>query len=152
VTYDYVAGFVDGEGSISIAAEKHRNKRNIAFRPMLSVSNTHRGVLDEIRDFLSTGRVHLHRRRDEKHRQSYVLHVSGPGLLTVLQELAPRLIVKRAQAEVVIEFMQRRKLLRTRRIGEKEIAMVERLRTLNARPAHKGRPIRDLSPHRAGMP
>lgn len=127
-------------------------KRAPYFRPVLTISNNHRGVLDEMVAFMETGKVYVHREADERWRQAHVLHVKGPPLLPVLLRLQPLLIVKGEQASIAIEFIERRAIQRTRPLSEIDFDLVRRIRTANNRSPQKGSAITPLPHKLLGLP
>ncbi len=50
ITPQYLAGFMDGEGSIMIARSSARNSNRVHYRARVDVANTDRRVLEEVRD------------------------------------------------------------------------------------------------------
>ena len=52
MTLDYIAGFFDGEGSVTLS----RDRKDAKFKsPMVSFSNNIRGILEDIQQFLNLG-------------------------------------------------------------------------------------------------
>jgi hypothetical protein len=143
MTWDYLAGLFDGEGSICMAGGKC-NRQHLVYRVNFTVSNNHEGVLRQARAFIGMGSVVSRTRPSPLHRQSWVLSVSGYRLLPILKRLAPRTIIKRPQLALAVAYIERRKRLRTRPYDEVDYDMVREMRRLNNRAPGKGRPLRDL--------
>lgn len=95
MTWDYVAGFFDGEGSLVFPNAKNRPR---SYPPVLSISQVDRRPLDGLRDFIGDGKVELREqsRTAHGHRPIHVYTLSRVATLRrVLPELARRCIVKR---------------------------------------------------------
>lgn len=104
MNWDYLAGFIDGEGSLCISYSRGR------YTAHLDIGNTNKPVLDAIRDFLAqydvkTGFTKIvpdGRTVDPK--QAWAIHVSGKGIDYLLPILEPRLIVKQEQVRTLMKF------------------------------------------------
>lgn len=128
----YLAGFADGEGSITIF--QYRGRDQLRF----DVYNTQREVLDWIADTFG-GCVHEVGRSREGWKQEYVW-APGPQLAaTILEACLPYLKVKRKQAEL---FISHAATSRKRGAGFKSIpvhiatfraSVVEKIQALNKR-------------------
>lgn len=145
--WSYVAGFLDGEGSISLArGGSYRYKgvrREPTYRPAVSLSNTNREVLDAIATFVGIGKVHVHR-EERGNKTGFVYMLTGQRASKLLAGVLPHLIVKREQAEIALAFIERRAAQRTRPFTDEDYDFVRRMRTVNARAPGRGTPIRPL--------
>lgn len=102
VSWDYLAGFVDGEGCFS--AYHHRNTRL-----HLSITNTDFNVLDDISKFIED-RIGIRNSvrttsNDSTRRTCYRIYLGPPTLRLILPQLKERLIVKKFQAEIMLEIL-----------------------------------------------
>src|SRR3989338_2174684 len=99
MTWDYIAGFIDGEGSIV--------KRKRVYN--LLISQTQFEVLEEIRKFIGCGLVHALGRR-KSHWKDAWLYNAGGGKNTyyILENVANKLIVKRDLAIRVLHELKLR--------------------------------------------
>ncbi|ARK07486.1 hypothetical protein LAV_00110 [Sphingobium phage Lacusarx] len=98
----YLAGFLDGEGTIGLFKTSGANAFKV---PCISVSSTDRYLLD----------AYVHRfgghiqtkasKRPENHRQAYEYRLRGPKAICAISELFPYLRhhVKRARATMILE-------------------------------------------------
>ena len=107
MTWEYLAGFVDGEGHISVrnGAVNGGVRLNIA-----QAGDVGKCVLLTIREFLLARGItptqvrEIHRRPG--HLQCYVLEVTKRAeLMKVLKRLLPHLIVKKVVAQDVLRFL-----------------------------------------------
>lgn len=65
----YLAGLIDGEGSI-VAAKKRKSDGRITWR--LQVVNTHLGVIEWVKTVTGTGGIITAKRRNIKHADLYI--------------------------------------------------------------------------------
>jgi len=144
MNWDYLAGFFDGEGSICFAAGK-ANKEHVVYRLAFTLSNNRREVLDLACAFLGFGRVYRRARKEGRHRPSWDYKATGHGLLPALRELEPRLLIKRPQVLLAIQFIEHRAAgARTRPYSEADYQFIQEMRRLNDRAPGKGKPLRKL--------
>lgn len=100
----WLAGFWDGEGTISIA------RRSTYYIPFCSVVNTDKDVIDYICDILNDYeieyRVDYREFREELNcKPSWTIRLeSRPRVMSLLSILAQYLVGKRKQAELVTEW------------------------------------------------
>lgn len=97
----YIAGIVDGEGSIMLVVRRD----TVAVR--LAVTNSHRGVLDWLVETTGVGRVQDHRAEGTTNRATWMWMLNGDGVTSVLAQIRPYMIVKTEQADLAIETQNR---------------------------------------------
>lgn len=93
VSPEYLAGFVDGEGCLSVVGS------SVAVR----VTNTNKDLLEEIAGQWG-GSVAVHHDGDEKRRRCYIWRVFGVQAAEVLRCTLPHLRDKRVQALLLQEY------------------------------------------------
>ena len=98
----YMAGFLDGDGNISIEGARIGAKHQ-SWALSICYYNCNIEVLEKIQSWLGTGSIY-ERKRTSKWRINYRLKVRGVSARDVLAEIFPYLIVKREQASVAMEF------------------------------------------------
>src|SRR5258706_6119918 len=99
-TAAYLAGLVDGEGSITLSAE-HRGERR---RIVVSISNTDRSLLEFVRECIGAGRITAKRTYSERHTPSFAYKVTNRQALDLLSQIASYLKTYRAKrAEMAIQ-------------------------------------------------
>jgi hypothetical protein len=101
----YVAGIVDGEGYIGIAkTKKTGSMRSTRYAGVLIVGNTSRRLIEELVGAFGVGSV-SYRRGGERTKGCFLWAIQSRNARDVLARVRPYLVIKRAQAELVIEFV-----------------------------------------------
>lgn len=96
----WAAGFLDGEGCFTITRSAPRRQ----FAPRIHAAQIVQEPLDKLLELFG-GHVAL---RDTRHRPLWYWEVAGAtAVVRVLPLLIPHLLVKRAQAEMLLEFASR---------------------------------------------
>lgn len=99
----YIAGFMDGEGSIIFY--KDRKKLN----PALLFANTHKGSLIFLQKKLTTGSLAITWRtyKNPKYKDLFQLHIHGAKqVYDILMAIEPHLIIKREKARQAIRLLK----------------------------------------------
>lgn len=92
----WLAGLFDGEGWISWPNPKCVS----TFR--IGIASTSRELLEKVQAVTGTGRLKERDRTNENHSRFYVWYCYSGNASTILRQILPWLIVKKASAEVVI--------------------------------------------------
>lgn len=99
MTWEYIAGFIDGEGTI-VQRDKVYN---------LYISQTNLEVLEEIRDFAGVGKVYEINQRKEHWKEAWIYNAGGGyGTEHILSNVKDLLIVKRDWALYVLGELRKR--------------------------------------------
>jgi hypothetical protein len=102
----YLAGLIDGEGSIFVAAVGPHRSRTVY--PIVCVAMTHRGVIEWLCSRLAAGTAQLHNstnlRRHPDWKPQYRFQVFGKRAQLLCRRILPYLRVKAEQARLVCEF------------------------------------------------
>lgn len=149
----YIAGFIDGEGSIGFHMTKYasKNRKTKQIRPYLSIANTNLNILKFIKGYLAVGGSTYQVADATRWRECYSLRIEGLiRLKKVLQLLAPYLILKKKQAELTLEFAESRLRLYggnphrrpqkepfDSRYSKRELEIVREVRALNPHKHNK---------------
>jgi len=147
----YLAGFIDGEGSLMINKAENRKNWNPSYRPRISISNTDRFVLEEIRQ--TYGGILVYEPRVHRGwNNAYQLIWVGGMVAQVISSIKPYLQIKQPQAAVLSSLLRHISETRQGRQGsnggyfafhpDKVVAFRERLyrriRKLNAKGVRPG--------------
>lgn len=137
----WLAGFWDGEGSITIFTHTEKNgKEKIC--PTINVTNTHEGVIAyvvELLDRLGTSfAVQQRKHTSEKNKDAY--HVTTRNIQyikVVLEAIYPYLVCKKAQATLVLRYvnkkLQQRESTGRPRYDEEDFAIQQECQAMNKR-------------------
>ncbi len=104
----YVAGFVDGEGTIGIIRETRKEAlAGFRYTAYISIANTDLKVLEAVREMMGNGRVVGGYQKAAKphYKMGWKLTLSPNQIRHIIIQLMPYLIVKRKQAELVHDFL-----------------------------------------------
>ena len=136
--YPYLAGFLDGEGSITVLYNRHRKNSSgnekFTVLPCVMVFNTHLGVIQYVYSQLGFGDIRVRPRAKPQHRTPYSWGVHNhEQIISVLQPLLPFLIVKIEQAKLMMEYCSSRLLSPVYHspYSECELKLAESIRQLN---------------------
>jgi hypothetical protein len=84
VTAAYVAGLIDGEGTITLS----RVHRNECRRLVVSISNNELPLLHFVRNAVGAGRITSKRTYNPRHAPSYAFQISSRQALELLRQTA----------------------------------------------------------------
>ncbi len=109
----YVAGIIDGEGSIGVVrSDTHAHKNPNApyrwhFAPYLKVANTSLDLMEWLQQRLPLRKTRWHR-RESIAGDTYDLTIQSKSVKEILSAILPYLVIKNAQAELVLTWPQPR--------------------------------------------
>lgn len=99
----YVAGVLDGEGSISLSVK--RRDLPHARNPMVRVANTNLDLLEHLVALTGNGAIYERRSTGVAHRRCLDWMLTANQIRFVLPQVLPFLVIKRRQAELVLEYL-----------------------------------------------
>jgi len=145
--FAYIAGFIDGEGSIGLTKmhQKYEGKEydKIVYYPRLTISNTNKVALEWIQRVLGGGHIHVSRQKGKimgkwpkKGDVFYFAMYKRDMLITVLTKIIPFLHVKKKHAELLLEWCLSRSMRGAKPhkklpYSNREMEVYERLYQLN---------------------
>lgn len=97
----YIAGIIDGEGSIMVLP-----KRGTCIIKV-SVSNTYQPLVDWLQEVTGVGSVVVQRRASERHSECRYWQCYSDAAGSILKQILPHLRIKRAQAELALSVQER---------------------------------------------
>ena len=105
----YIAGFFDGEGSVTIQRQKYRSKNRSGVQLFLyiKISNTDKSILETMRAFFGAGHVCSNGLPKKNQRKSWQWQASASSALLVLKKLRPSIILKARQFDLAVQFQGR---------------------------------------------
>lgn len=107
-TVRYLAGFFDGEGTVTAYLSQEGRPKGRVVRIRLCIGNTVRGPLDEFCAESGVGVVMTRdrARKNPRHKTFYTWLVSAEAAEGVLRQIRPFLKIKRAQASLAIKIQE----------------------------------------------
>jgi hypothetical protein len=98
----YVAGFLDGEGSLQIVPDKRRGVLR-GYTVRMELCNCHRAALEVIQTWFGDGFIREKPRDLTKHKPNFILGIGGDTLRQILRDIYPYLLIKREHADILLE-------------------------------------------------
>jgi hypothetical protein len=116
----YLAGIIDGEGSIYI--QRRKTKSGWSYFPRFQVVNTNRKLMEWIKQTFGGLIYDKPRNHIQSHWKMQIEWFTTRGLLDhLLPLIIPYLVIKREQAEIMIKFRQSFKKEYPRQIPSEEV-------------------------------
>lgn len=131
----YVAGIVDGEGSISLVVSHKRTRGTWEIMTEVTVSNRHLPLLRSIQAAYGGTIRPVRNKRRTIGKLVWERHADIRALLV---RLAPHLRVKRAQAALMLDYLAARGAGHRARYTEADWARADCMAVLNARSRYPG--------------
>jgi hypothetical protein len=134
----YLAAFLDGEGGIQITRTTRKDRvYTIALHPCVYFTNTNREVIYTLRSWLGAGCIVMAKQKQENHKPSFILHVTGTkNIIELLTLLRPYMIIKTKQADTMLSFCKSRashNMGKERKYTGDELSLYTTLKSLNER-------------------
>ena len=104
----YLAGIVDGEGTLSVwRSRPHDYRSRDKYAMTFTIAQADWPFLDGIRQMAGNGHVAACRRKqpDPRRKPEYKLVFNGHQTRWILPQISPYLRVKRRQADLVLQFL-----------------------------------------------
>lgn len=122
----WLAGFVDGEGSIRLTTSKYKATGKRYFVPQIVIANTREDIIDYIRELVGFGyKRHLHW-NNPNWSDAYWYSVNGLGALNLIEYLKKHFKLKTELCNLVLRFKEVLPY-------SEQVAIYERLKALNHR-------------------
>src|SRR3990172_1275986 len=83
----YIAGLIDGEGTISLSKKHKFDNRQL----VVSISNTERNLLNYVQETVGAGRITNKRTSRVNHTPSFTYSISNRQALNLLKQITPYL-------------------------------------------------------------
>lgn len=83
----YIAGLIDGEGTISLSRKHRFENRQL----VVSISNTERNLLNYVQETVGAGRITNKRTSRANHTPSFTYSISNRQALDLLKQISPYL-------------------------------------------------------------
>ena len=110
-TKSYLAGIIDGEGTITITHHKYKRKTTsgITSRPVVAISNTSYLLLDYLKSLKIGGSSFDMRKGKEHWKQAFQWTLSSHlSVYTFLKQIIPYLVIKKEKAEEILDWIKQK--------------------------------------------
>lgn len=108
-----MAGFVDGEGYLTIMKQIRKHRPSPAYRAYIAISNTNRHAFNLfLNEYGGKTYVHYEKRLDKqglKWSDAFTWYCPISSSKRFLEDILPYLRLKRRQAELILEFINNKK-------------------------------------------
>ena len=100
----YLAGFFDGEGSISIIFRQYKNGAR-GYQVLVQISNTNLSILEIFKEKFG-GQIRPLKKMMSQYKQAWLWRIVSRQALSFLEQIIPYLIIKTNQAILAISFQK----------------------------------------------
>jgi LAGLIDADG DNA endonuclease family protein len=139
----YLAGLIDGEGTIFVQRVKNRNekisKSGFHYRAGLAINMTDQATVKWAKEITGVGKISGVRRHKKNHKPGFRWSVWSKQSSTLLLLLLPYLRLKKPHAENLIRFQFSMRLAGRNGNTKQEMARREKHRQISLRLNKKGR-------------
>lgn len=107
MTLDYLAGIVDGEGTIVLQCENGKKAGRFGtWHAKISVANTHKILIKELKRQYG-GFIHVKKQYNPKWKESYCwIRSLSKKDIDFVREFSSKSIIKKLQFSILLKFMQ----------------------------------------------
>jgi hypothetical protein len=136
ITWAYLGGLFDGEGSIGVALNYQKGgstHRRPMFHPFVQLTNSNQ-TLRQVMQGIGFGASIIPRKGNTSAHDQYYMH-NWSDILHFLLKIREYLVFKQEQARVMLELCKTRIMRMPKQFSTQEEALANRLRTMNS---HKG--------------
>jgi hypothetical protein len=143
LSLQYLAGFTDADGSITISKFKTTTGCGLKFRIRVRIANIRLDILEQIKKQYGGWIEKIPRKAND--RQCYRWCTADKSAAKFLQKIYPYLFIKKKQASMCLELYEMSKKLKTQRKNtgqfikaskkelQRKLQLVEEIRLLNRR-------------------
>jgi len=108
ITKEYLAGFINGEGSIALYKHKdNRVQKGYTLHPRFEITNTNEMILKAIQKEIG-GKIKVKSKQKDCKIVKVVEFQDYKQIKSILESILPILIIKQEQAKLMIEFCNSR--------------------------------------------
>lgn len=133
VMFAYIAGIIDGEGSIGIQQSNKYKPNHIPdhnLNLVVTVVSTDKPLIEWLKETLGGNTVYR-RPRKENHKEAFSWHIYGTPASNLLKKISPYLIIKKKHATLGVEFQSYKKVPRKPTECERQWAIKNEMHQLS---------------------
>lgn len=133
ISKQYLAGFIDGEGYISVVKHKDsRTVRGFTLHPIINISGSDKEVLNQLNNVVN-GKIRT-KQKQYGCKPVYDIQLQDlEGIKALLKLILPYLLIKSKQATLMKEFVELRLKNRNKGYIDRELEIAEIFKTINKR-------------------
>lgn len=105
----YIAGIVDGEGTISLhgVSKAQQSKTGAYYYPFVQIANTNKKLIDWLHEKLPVKHaIYGYNRNPDKQKPSWLIQIRSTHAVEFVKLISHLLIIKRRQAEILIDYAE----------------------------------------------
>lgn len=133
----YLGACLDGEGTLRITKQLMRPYKRFNYAARMTFYNNSRNFLEKIKGILNNGSLRPRKRYRSCHATAFYLKICSPEKLEqVLPQIKGWLVIKKPQAEVMLEFLELKRQWRWNKdpkIIEQQAELYQKMKELNKR-------------------
>lgn len=147
----FVAGLIEGEGTITISVLHNKSSRNgIRIRPMIVINNTSKELIDFTMDLLHSldcaAYVYWRMQKSSPAKIAAIQIIGYWRIKRFLDLILPWLISKKQQAQLVLSLCNRRCYVKSNEPYEDaDFELAEKIKELNLKPKERMRRLSSTS-------
>ena len=104
MNWEYIAGFFDGEGNVSVSKISKKQGKVVAYQVLVRFYNSDLNVLNKIREFLGYGKIYQNNKKTDDRNTLYELTVSSkPQVQNTLTNLSKFSISKKEKIDYILK-------------------------------------------------
>jgi len=133
ISKQYLAGFTDGEGYISVNTHKDiRTKRGFTLHPRIVLASTNKILLNQIQE-ITKGKITLNT-KTHGCKNVYVLIIQDlESILSYIKHIKKYLIIKSEQAKLIHEYCILRLKNKNKGYSDRELEIAKIFKKINKR-------------------
>jgi len=133
ISKEYLAGFIDGEGSIALYKHKDsRVQKGYTLHPKVVIANTNEVIIKAIQKEIGGKIKEMSKQKDCK-LVRIVEFQDYKQIKSILKRLLPLLIIKQPQAKLMIEFCENRIKSNGKKYSERDYEIANIFSIINKR-------------------
>lgn len=102
----YIAGIIDGEGTICLSKCVWKNRQEVYYRPFIKIANTNLEMLSSIQKMLGVGSISLESEETLNWKACHTFRFSANMIRSFLPVIIDSLIIKKQQGLLLVEFLK----------------------------------------------
>jgi hypothetical protein len=141
--YKYVAGLFDGEGWFELnrsSGKRWRMKREYAYFCRAGLQIREKYIIESLQETFG-GKIYTSKPKSDKHSVTYKWNVFGNQAVCFADKVAPFLLAKKQQAEILVQFQAQKKENGNKALSDERYALYgelhEKMKILNKRGVGK---------------